>query len=252
MQTEPTYRDYVTDQTFQHGYGEYQQRYATNIRESDRVLIELVRGLAARRQGKGPVSLLDVGCSTGNLLLHLKRLVPELELTGGDMVPAILAENRKNPNLAGARFEEIDMLDIPHAGRFDLVTANAVVYLFREPEFDRALASVAKALKPGGWFLAFDWFHPYEQELAILEKSETHPDGLLIHARPYSRVTAALHKHGLINADFKPFAIPIDLENPAAAADMRSYTVSAADGRRLLFRGTLFQPWCHLVAQKQR
>jgi SAM-dependent methyltransferase len=123
------------------------------------------------------------------------------------------------------------------------------VYLFRQPEFERSLASLAKALKPGGRFLAFDWFHPYEQELAIFEKSATHPEGLLIHARPYSLVEKALAKAGFGDVAFRPFAIPIDLEQPRKPTDMRSYTVPA-DGRRLLFRGALFQPWCHLVARK--
>jgi hypothetical protein len=56
-------------------YDIYQKRYRDSIRESDKVLIELIRSVIGGRSA----SLLDVGCSTGNLLRHVKRLLPALE-----------------------------------------------------------------------------------------------------------------------------------------------------------------------------
>ena len=67
-----TYREYVTDQAFLREYNAYQAKYAHEIRESDKVLIELVRAIVkGHDNAEGRLRLLDVGCSTGNLLLHL-------------------------------------------------------------------------------------------------------------------------------------------------------------------------------------
>jgi SAM-dependent methyltransferase len=242
--SEKTYREYVADERFISDYSEYQRRYANTIRESDRVLIELVREVT----GGTPASLLDIGCSTGNLLRHLKQVVPEVGLTGGDLTPAVLDACRADPELEGVAFEVLDLLELPPS-TFDVIVANAVLYLLRDGEYEEAAASVAQALRPGGTFLAFDFFHPFEQDLTIREASKTHPDGLTLHFRPYSRARAVFQEAGFAEVEFRPFAIPIDLERPEDDAEIISYTVPAADGTRQLFRGTLYQPWCHFVAR---
>lgn len=241
-----SYREYVEDDDFQRGYAEYQQRYATQVPERDKVTIELVRRLA---EGRDALRVLDAGCSTGNLLLHLSRAVPGLELTGGELVDDVIEANRRNPDLAGMSFERLDVLHLP-AERWDVVLVNAVFYLFPWEEFERAIASVSRALAPGGSLVAFDFFHPFGQDLSIVERSETHPDGLALHFRPQRDVEPLLRRHGFEGVQFRPFGIPIDLPRPERPDDMGSYTRRTEDGQRLLFRGTLLQPWCHLVATK--
>lgn len=244
--TKPHYKEYVADEAFIEDYSVYQRRYAEQIRESDKVVIDIVSELAGDRPG---LRVLDIGCSTGNLLRHLRRLVPGLELTGGDLTPAVLDQCRADPELEGISFAEIDLLDLPH-GQFDVVVANAVLYLMGDEEFARAAASVSAALRPGGSLVAFDFFHPFEQLLEIRETSRTHPDGLMLHFRPYYAAREVLGRVGFTQVEFRPFAIPIDLTRPDDDGELISYTRSTADDERLLFRGTLFQPWCHLVAQK--
>jgi SAM-dependent methyltransferase len=232
------------------GYSEYQKKYAEQIRESDKVLIGLIQKIKNDAKGDGRLSVLDIGCSTGNLLLHLKHALPELVLTGGDMVPSILDQCRNNPALSGINFEEMNILELDPAKKFDIIITNAVLYMLWDEEMERAFASIAAALKPEGWFVTFDFFHPFEQDLAILEKSKTHPDGLMLHFRPYSKVRPALEKNHLNNISFMPFSIPIELEKPEALDELNTYTVRSESGGNLLFRGTLYQPWCHLIAQK--
>jgi 2-polyprenyl-3-methyl-5-hydroxy-6-metoxy-1,4-benzoquinol methylase len=100
-----TYHDYVTDEKFLAGYNAYQAKYAGQMRESDKVMIRLIREVVAKRGDLGrPLRLLDIGCSTGNLLLHLKRQLPNLALTGGDLAESSLDECRGNPELVGIDF----------------------------------------------------------------------------------------------------------------------------------------------------
>lgn len=258
MTDEFSYKQYVTDQAFTEKYQAYQKRYAAEPRESDKVIIELVKNLSTASLQRGSlVRLLDIGCSTGNLLYHLKRNVTGIEFVGADMAPSILAECRRNPDLDGIGFEEMNVLDLGCLEAFDIITVNAVLYMLDDEQFLQSIVSIGKALRPGGWLLAFDFFHEFNQDVAILEKSKSHPDGLMLHFRPRLATRHILENHGFSGIRFHPFSIPIDLsrektfsDNEDGFEDLNSYTIKDESGARMLFRGTLYQPWCHLVAQK--
>lgn len=241
-----SYDHYVKDEKFLAFYNDYQKRYAGEIAERDKVMLGLI---AEKTQGRG--SLLDIGCSTGNLLLHIKRAFPEMVLTGGELAESSLTVARANPDLAGIEFRTMDMLSIP--GRYDCIVANAVTYLFDWPEYERAIQSIASALKPGGVFVSFDWYHPFPgQDIAIREITPGHPDGITIHSRSLDRVGRIFDKAGLDNFEFHPFIIPIDLPEPEdKSGDPVTYTVKLDNGNRLCMRGSLYQPWCHVTATKR-
>lgn len=82
MSEDFTYHDYVNDEKFLEQYNAYQTRHAIDIRESDKIIISMVGQLVEQAKGRR-LKVLDIGCSTGNLLMHLKRLVPEADYTGG-------------------------------------------------------------------------------------------------------------------------------------------------------------------------
>lgn len=243
-----SYRDYVKDEKFLAEYNEYQQRYAGNMRESDKVLVNLVKRFAEER--KTPIDVLDIGCSTGNLLLHLKKLVPGARLVGGDLAKSSIETCRKNPNLEGIGFEEMNLLALPKA-QFDIVIVNAVLYMLDDKQYQQALSSIAKCLRSDGVCLIYDFAHPFvHQQLTIYETSVLHPDGLRLNFRPMNNVTEAARAAGFSSVEFHPFEIPIDLPMPGHDQDVVSYTVNNQDGTRSLFRGALFQPWCHMIARK--
>jgi 2-polyprenyl-3-methyl-5-hydroxy-6-metoxy-1,4-benzoquinol methylase len=100
------YKDYVTDEAFAASYAEYQGKYAENPRESDKRTAQLVLQILRSMQ---PVDhrprILDIGCSTGNFLRHLKRLNINADLIGGDLMESHLDLCRENPALAGVSFQ---------------------------------------------------------------------------------------------------------------------------------------------------
>lgn len=253
-------REYLPERyltSFTDKYNLYQQRYAEEPREGDKILIQLVRDAALPRLRAGEkVTALDIGCSTGNLLFHLRRAIPELDLVGGDLASAAIDACKADPRLYGIRFEVMDVLALPRH-RFDIVVSNATTYFFGYEQYESAVESIGAALRPNGRWLSFEFLHPYEQDIHIVERSRNHPDGLDIYFRPYSIVRGILARHGFEPPEFRPFAIPIDLaktttdaESAVGYEDLNSYTVRTGSGERLLFRGTLFQPWCHLSAVK--
>lgn len=249
---ELSYRDLVDDAAAMDRYRDYQRRYAERIRESDQKLIDMVRERAETdlRAGRRP-ALLDIGCSTGNFLRHLKRALPGLDLYGGDVVPSFVEECRRDFDLRGAHFEVMDMRDLGAVARFDLVIANASMMFLDDEEFAQATRSIATATRPGGWLLSFDYYHAFDQDVTIVERTHVNPGGLTFRLRSYRTAREALARAGFGDPAFTPFEIPVDLEGPDPE-HFTSYTVRAADGRRLIFRGSLFQPWCYLAAQRHR
>jgi SAM-dependent methyltransferase len=241
----PGYREYVEDAEHMRVYSDYQRRYAETLRESDRVLVDLVREHA--RPG---ASLLDMGCSTGNLLGHLKRLTPELELHGADVVASVIEDCRADPALAGIEFHTLDMLDLDLDRRFDIVTANAALMFFTPEEFARALAQLGTIVAPGGHLIAFDYVHPFDQQIALVETSSAFPEGLKLFFRGEGVVDEALAAGGFEAGSYRAFEIPIDLPRPDDRSAIKTWTRRTDDGVGLSFRGTLFQPWCHFVARK--
>jgi SAM-dependent methyltransferase len=249
MKKEHLYESYPHNESHMRDYVEYQQKYISSVRESDRVIIEIVAELLGNRHGNNFVNLLDIGCSTGNLLRHLKRAFPGIGLTGSDLSDLQIDVCRKDPELAGISFIGSDIRALPAVANYDMIIANAILYGFDEAGFSECVASLAGALKPGGNLIAFDFFHPWTQEVAIIEKSGNFPAGHPLHFRSYGLSRSILERYGFKSIDFRPFSIPIDLPMPDYGKNsIDSYTVPTTQGEKLLFRGTIFQPWCHLVA----
>lgn len=242
-----SYSDYVNDTQFLDGYNAYQARYAEQIPERDKVMLRLIAGLTAGE----PKRLLDIGCSTGNLLMHIRRFFPKLELTGGELAESSLAIAQQNPELEGVRLQKMDMLAI--SGKYDVIVSNAVTYLFDDALYEQAARSVHAALAPGGAWIDFEWFNPFhDQRLTIREYTPSHPGGLDIHVRPYEQVTETLKGVGFHTLDFRPFEIGIDLPHKGFAGAPETHTIPTTTGERLQFRGTLYQPWCHLLASRPK
>jgi trans-aconitate 2-methyltransferase len=102
-------------------------------------------GLLAPLEGE---RILDVGCGTGQLTAQIAAA--GAEVTGIDSSPAMLAEARKNyPDI---RFEAMDVGEMSYDGCFDAVFSNAALHWVRDAE--GAAARMARALKPGGRFVA--------------------------------------------------------------------------------------------------
>jgi SAM-dependent methyltransferase len=254
MQT--SYREYVADDTMLERYAAYQRRYADTIRESDRVIVEAVGREITRGCGGRP-RVLDVGCSTGNLLGHLHRAFPDAELHGADLAEHSIELCRRDPALRPIAFHVMDMTEDIGGGAYDIIIANAVAVYFDDSQYRLAMTHVSQALRPGGLYIAYEWLHGFRQDLEIVERSRSHPRGLRFHFRSYASVHEAAAIAGLTDVSFTPFRIPVDLgcgmtfgANRDGFEDLNTFTRMMLDGERLMYRGCLAQPWCHLQARR--
>lgn len=248
MATKSHYSEYVADKKMIDSYKEYQKKYKAEPRESDKFSINLFEEVAAARSD---IVLLDIACSTGNFLRHLCARLPFARLTGADLSVEFIRQCKEDPELAGIDFRIADLLTLPNIGRYDVVTANAVTYLFDWSDYKTALKAIADTLNADGAYIGFELINPFSvQDLTIIETSEWNPDGLTLRIRPKKKVENSLKEAGFDSVDFYPFLLPIDLPNRGFDADGVTYTRKDENGERLAFRGALFQPWCHFVARK--
>ena len=243
------YKEYVNDDSFLKEYHKYQEKHLNEIRESDKVIIQKLSNYLSKKNQYEP-KILDIGCSTGNLLFHLKNSIPSAVFVGGDMASSSIEQCKKNTALQDIEFEVMDILSLPDEA-YDVIVVNAVLYMFDQDQYRKALYSIQRSLKPGGITIVFDFAHPFaHQDITINETSVLHPNGLRLCFRPMKKIKSFALSAGFESIDFIPFDLPIDLPKPSFDEEVVTYTVKSEDLKRMMFRGILYQPWCHMIITK--
>lgn len=107
--------------------------------------------------------VLDVGTGPGMLLVHLARLRPDLDLTGIDLSPDMVATAQRNlaPYGDKAIARTADVTDLPFPdGSFDLIASSLSLHHWDHPE--AAGPELARVLRPGGRVHIYDFrFAPF-------------------------------------------------------------------------------------------
>lgn len=115
--------------------------------------------------------VLDVGCGEGALLREVAAAFPQASLTGVDLSPQVVEQNRAR--LPGARFEALDLAQGPLDERFDLVLCSEV--LEHLDDLADGVAHLAAMVAPGGSLLVTvptGTVHPTERHFGHTR----HPD----------------------------------------------------------------------------
>ena len=106
---------------------------------------------------------------------------------------------------------KLDIRALATEKKYDIITTNAILYGFDELGFSESISSIASALNPEGYLIAFDFFHPWKQEVSIIEKTGNFPEGHPLHFRSYDLVQSTLKRNGFDDIQFKPFSIGISI-----------------------------------------
>lgn len=109
-----------------------------------RLLVEL--GLIVTQLPPPPARVLDLGCGTGWSSAFLARA--GYEVVGVDLAPDMIAQARRNSDVANLSFQVGDFEDLPFSDEFDAVVFFGALHHAEDER--QALASAFRALKPGG------------------------------------------------------------------------------------------------------
>ena len=103
--------------------------------------------------------LLDLGCGTGELILQIHRLYPEVRIIGADLALAMLFEaGEKLPGVAA--LVAADAVRLPFAaGAFDVVVSSSSFHYWPSPE--AGLTEIRRVLGAGGRLVITDWCDDY-------------------------------------------------------------------------------------------
>jgi ubiquinone/menaquinone biosynthesis C-methylase UbiE len=122
---------------------------------SHRVLIRRVREVKAGRR----IKLLDVGCGTGVFAARVRAALPDVEVWGVDLVPAMLAKGGPRWRLhRGHVFPvQADSEHLPFvSATFDVVTCANSFHHY--PHQDRAVIEMRRVLRPEGRLMIIDGY----------------------------------------------------------------------------------------------
>ncbi|HJQ22300.1 MAG TPA: methyltransferase domain-containing protein [Blastocatellia bacterium] len=139
----------AVEQLFNEKAASWQEKYRNDGPLLDRLRVV---GQAIAQRLSAPASLLDLGCGTGNLAVHLSHQA--YDVTACDIAERMIEEGRRA--FAGAA---IRWLLLPASWRrlpldsaaFDAVVATSVFEYLSDP--DAVLSECSRVLKPGGWLI---------------------------------------------------------------------------------------------------
>jgi SAM-dependent methyltransferase len=181
--------------------------------------------------------VLELGSGTGRATAFLARTAGHV--VGLELAPEMIAVARRR--LAGAAnvsFVAADMREGPFRARFDLVAAvdDPFVHLTADDDRDRAVATAARHLLPGGRFLLdAAWFSPSQRHAAGspsgLVKESSGDDGLEVRETwrcdPGTRLCTARFEYSRRGRKLQAASFPArlwsreELEHRAHAAGLR-------------------------------
>lgn len=226
-------------------YAIYQEKYSHEAKKSDIRLLSLIAQFS-----NTALPLVDMGCSTGNLLRLMRTKGGYSgKLLGVDLDRVAIEVAKKTSNGISYYCRNMvgfaDELMNPRDEGYNVVF-NASLSYFSNDELEDAWPAFNKLRSGNGKIFIFDRINEFKQDLRIEEKSELYPGGVTFYYRSIHFLRKMLRNHGGQIKHDEPSLIPIDLPRPQPES-IRSWTQRTNTGERWIMRGNLMQPWHFVV-----
>ncbi|MER9393082.1 MULTISPECIES: class I SAM-dependent methyltransferase [unclassified Mesorhizobium] len=199
--------------------------------EVDRV----VEGLSLR--GK---TILDIGCGSGGIALHLVERHGAAHATGFDIERPVIEAARKRAAVRGlsdrASFVQAPPGALPFTdGAFDVVFSKDA--LLHVPDKDALFAEIFRVLKPGGVFAASDWLIGHDGEPSSEMKAYVAAEGLSFAMASPARYAQAMRSAGFADRRQRPqFLVSQGRARRAGKAERPALRDGGSRGRSGLYR----------------
>lgn len=133
----------------------------------DRTIKRRVLASAAITTGE---QVLDVGCGTGTLAVAAARAAPDVNVTGLDADPAILAKARRRAATSALEieFDEGRSTALPYPdASFDLVLSTLFFHHLDDDQKHQTTAELVRVLRPGGRVVVGDLGRPQDPLMRV-------------------------------------------------------------------------------------
>jgi trans-aconitate methyltransferase len=174
---------------------------------------EKAKGVVDLLAAKSGERILDLGCGTGALTAEIAAC--GAHVIGADRSAEMIEQARKK--FPAIQFEVCDARVLPFSNEFDAVFSNAALHWI--PEAERVIQGVARALRPGGRFVAeFGGEGNVQHVIAAIETALTECGISSNGANPWyypsvAEYASLLEKHGLEVREAALFERPTKLED---------------------------------------
>ncbi len=124
----------------------------------------------AQEKRNAPVSLLDVGCATGELIYFLSDHYPQFRYTGIDVFDDLIEHCKKlQPD---KEFLNASILELPDSlyHQFDIITVVGVMSIFDESELQIFFSNLFKACRPGATIYILSPFNEFGVDCEITHR----------------------------------------------------------------------------------
>ena len=147
-------------------------------------------------------TILDIGCGSGGIALHLVERHGAAHATGFDIERPVIEAARKRAAARGlsdrASFVQAPPGPLPFAdASFDVVFSKDA--LLHVPDKDAIFAEIFRVLKPGGVFAASNWMIGHDGEPSIDMKAYIAAEGLSFSMASPARYRLAMERAGFTN-----------------------------------------------------
>ncbi|MFI6033549.1 class I SAM-dependent DNA methyltransferase [Streptomyces sp. NPDC051315] len=148
---------------------------------------ELIGDLA-RRHVSDPVTLLDVGCGTGE---HLRYLAKQFSVTGVDLSGSMVRVARRK--LGNVAVHQADMRKFDLGRTFDVVCSmySSIGYLGGPEELRAAISRMAAHVAPGGVLIVEPWILRERWNGGVLAHATVEHEGVTISRMGHWRTEGA-------------------------------------------------------------
>ncbi|MER9353861.1 methyltransferase domain-containing protein [Mesorhizobium sp. M0514] len=180
-------------------------------------------------EGLSRKTILDIGCGSGGIALHLIERHGAAHATGFDIERPVIEAARTRAAARGlsdrASFIQASPGALPFTdGAFDVVFSKDALLHVRDK--DALFAEIFRVLKPGGVFAASDWLIGHDGEPSSEMKAYVAPEGL-----SFAMASPARYAQAMRSAGFADVAV----------RDRNSWYRKVARGELERLKGPLYQ-----------
>ena len=247
----------VKNTPFGGSQAKYHANYRNTPRERDKVGLSILNKIRKKIDGK--VEIVDIGAGWGSFAYLIDKNIQNCKVSAIEVDDECSKFLREDSELSNISAIHTNIVEEDPTQNWDIATTVAVTCMFAESDFESLMHAITRLIKPGGYYIGWEFFHDIDQELEIKEFHEGISDLLCIRSIRY--IENLFKKLGLIDLEFIPFEMPFD-KKPVNDAitwskkstdillpNLRSHTLKTEKGR-FSCRGAMYQAWCHVIVRK--